>query len=185
MSECVYCERHTEWLELATYHFFCNIECRSFFLEAKQDKCSQEDVIHTTRTIRKMPRNMVCPIKGNQRCHILGLNAVKLIFNAYGYHCERLDKKSLKQLVIDVNALENLVCCTPSENVKDKYTEELFLDVFLHKRRSYESLTKEALAMYTMMQRIFLRVQEHLGKEARSPVIDTILADFALIARKQ
>ena len=171
---CDYCERLTEWLDLETQRFFCNTICMD-------KQCNGEEVIHSTRSIRKMPRSMVCSVEGNQRCHMLGLNAVKLIFNHYGFQCERIDDKTLKQLVIAVNARDVMYCCSPQQNLKDKYTEELFLDVFLYKRAPYSALNQEAIAMYMVMQRIFLKVQEKLGVE-QSPVIDRILSDFAQVA---
>lgn len=186
MFLCNYCERPTVWVDLATYDAFCNMQCRTFFLESDGAvaKCNGEtatEVIPSTRMIRKMPRKMVCSVTGDQRCHILGLNAVKVIFNHYGFQCERIDDRALKELVIAVNALDNLHCCSPEQNLQDKYTEELFLTVFLYRRTPYAQLTEEALEMYTMMQRVFLKVQERLGKENRSPVIDKILSDFALV----
>lgn len=185
---CAYCESATKWVDLETYHFFCNSVCRSSFtlssslhetIATAAATCSEsEAVIKTTRDIRKSQRSMVCSITGDQKCHILGLNAVKIIFNHYGFHCKRIDKKTLKALVIAINAKDNLYCCSQEQNVKDKYTEEQFLDCFLYKKIPYTQLDPEAVTMYTTMQRILRKVL----KKDKSPVIEEILKDFDLIA---
>lgn len=172
---CTLCGKPTEWIELESMRFFCY---------GVQGRCSDEEVIHSTREIRKMPRSMVCPITGDQRCHILGLNAAKIIFNEYGFHCQRIDEETLKQLVIEINTRDNLYCCSAAQNLKDKETEEAFLDCFLYGRIPFTSLDGEAIAMYDAMTRIFGAVQKKLGDEHRSPVIDQILEDFEARTRQ-
>lgn len=165
---CTLCGKPTEWIELSSMRFFCNYA-----------QCNAEgEVIHSTREIRKMPRSMVCPIGGDQRCHILGLNAAKIIFNEYGFQCHRIDDETLKQLVIEINRRDNLYCCSAAQNLKDKETEEAFLDAFLYQRIPFTALDSEAVAMYDAMRRVFNAVQEKLGEQHRSPVIDKILEDF-------
>lgn len=170
---CFSCGKSTEWLRLSTMRFFCHTSVNA--------QCSVGgEVIHSTRDIRKMPRSMVCPITGDQRCHILGLNAAKLIFNEYGFHCQRIDEETLRQLIIEINSPTNLECCSPEENLKDKMIEEEFLDCFLYRRQSFASLSEDAIDMYEAMRRVFLAVQA----KHPSRVIATILNDFERVTKK-
>lgn len=181
---CLYCERETEWVDLESRRFFCDVACRSYYyqFQESQKECRTDEVIHSTREIRKMPRHMVCPIDASQRCHILGLNAAKIIFNYYAQHeCLRIDDETLEALIMSINARDNLYCCSKEQNTRDKETEKLFLDAFLYRRVAYKTLTSEARAMYSAMQRIFHAIQEHLGEAHHSAVIDAILNDFASV----
>lgn len=165
---CFSCGKKTEWLRLTTMRFFCHPSVNA--------QCSmEEEVIHSTREIRKMPRDMVCPITGDQRCHILGLNAAKVILNHYALEkCDRIDDETLSVLVESINDKQNLVCCSERQNEIDKETEKEFLDCFLYKRVSFDSLSTEALLMYDAMRRVFLAI------EAKHPshTIVAILNDF-------
>ncbi len=170
---CDLCGEPAEWVDVKHMRVYC--------LGAQ---CSREEVIHSTREIRKTQRSMVCATHGEQRCHILGLNAVKVIFNAYAFDCLRIDDETLKELVIEINAKDNLYCCSAEQNVKDKAIEEAFLDCFLYKRLPYAFLQQEELVMYDAMKRIFAAVQEKMGDHP-SAVINQILSDFETVAHNK
>jgi hypothetical protein len=139
--------------------------------------CSQEPVIRTTREIRRRP-HITCTIAGNQKCHILGLNAAKVIFNHYGIEeCLRVDEETIKALIIAINDPSNIYCCSVEENQRDKEIEDDFLSVFIYKTKKYDTLCKEAQEMYAMLKVVFGKILQEIGKEHRS-VIETILADF-------
>lgn len=167
-SPCVTCGHYTEVIELGSLRFFCNTVCYD-----------GQPVIRSTRDIRKTPR-IRCENTNDEKCHILGLNAAKVIFNHYALEeCDRIDDETLRALVIAINAKENLECCSAQKNVKDKETEEAFLDVFIYKKRDYESLDNDGRRMYNALKAVFMRVQEILD-DRPSLVVDKILDDFAL-----
>ena len=165
---CETCQLETEWLHLESLRFFCNAACYT-----------EEPVIRSTREIRKTPR-IKCPLQTDQRCHIFGLNAAKVILNHYAFHCERIDEETLEELVIAINRKSNIECCTPEKNRQDKETEKAFLDVFIYKTRSYEQLDEEGRKMYQALKSVFTEIQ-NLLKDRRSKVIDIIIDDFSTI----
>jgi len=161
---CQTCHQLTEFVELSTCRFFCSTVC-----------AEQEPVIRSTREIRKTPR-LRCPVASDQKCHIFGLNAAKVIINHYALQCERIDEETLKRLVVAINARNNIECCTPQKNLQDKETEKAFLDVFIYKTRPYKSLDIEAQRMYLALKMVFGELQQSLSQH--SEVIQTILEDF-------
>lgn len=170
---CFSCGKSTEWLRLTDVRFFCHISVNA--------RCSTEgEVIHSTRDIRKTPRSMVCPITGDQRCHIFGLNAAKVIFNYYAMEkCDRIDDETLFALVKSINDKQNIVCCSAQKNLQDKTTEEEFLDCFLYRRKPFVSLSEEAMTMYDAMRRVYMMIQ----MKHPSQVIATILKDFESVIK--
>lgn len=172
---CFSCGKRTEWLRLTDLRFFChpnvNVQCSM-----------EEEVIHSTRDIRKMPHSMVCPITSDQRCHILGLNAAKVIFNHYALEkCDRIDDETLSALVKSINDKRNYYCCSDGQNDRDKETEKAFLDVFIYKKRAFTELDKEGIRVYTAMLSLLEEIQRRLGSHP-SPVIERIRSDFVTIA---
>lgn len=168
---CASCGKPTELIDLSSLLFFCDTVC------------SKEPVIRSTREIRRRPR-ITCPLSGDQKCHIFGLNAAKVIFNHYGMMCQRIDEETLKALIIAINESDNIYCCSAEQNVRDKKTEEDFLDVFIYKTKVYNELSEESKEMYRLLKTVFGKMQERIGTE-HSSVIDTILQDFEALASQE
>jgi len=162
---CQTCCRQTEWIHLESLRFFCNEVCYN-----------QEPVIRSTRDIRKTPR-IKCPLKSDQKCHIFGLNAAKVILNHYAFQCERIDDETLEKLIVAINSRDNIECCTAEKNLRDKETEKAFLEVFLYKTRPYDTLNEEGRKMYDALKRVFEKIQTLL-EDRPSEVIQKILDEF-------
>lgn len=161
-SPCISCGKQTEWFNRESLTFYCDLNCV---------------LIDSTRSIRRVHRSIKCPHTGDQRCHVFGLNAAKVIFNHYGVLGECIeDEKTLEALIVALNGRENIYCCSAKQNVKDKKTEEAFLDVFIYKKRSFDTLDKEGVRMYDTMRKVLE------GVATRSSVIQTILEDFKTLA---
>ena len=169
---CHRCGNLTSMIDLKRLLFFCD------------EACSKEPVIRTTREIRRRPR-ITCTIAGNQKCHILGLNAAKVIFNHYGLEeCLRADEEVIKALIVAINDPSNIYCCSAEQNVCDKEIEDDFLAVFIYKTKKYDTLCKEAKEMYAMLKVVFGKMMGNIGKEHRS-VIETILVDFEALVLQE
>lgn len=170
---CELCATQTEWIDLQSLRFFCSPKCGD----------NTSPVIQTTRNIRKKPRNK-CSISGDQKCHLFGLNAAKVIFNHYALEeCLRIDDETLKGLIIAINENGNIYCCSDKENDHDKETEKAFLDVFVYKKLPYAMLDNEGIRMYKAMLSVFDEIQRILGNHP-SLEIERIRTDFETIINR-
>ena len=93
--------------------------------------------------------------------------------------CHRIDDDTLSALVKSINDKTNIYCCSESQNLQDKTTEEEFLDCFLYGRKPFASLSKDAMTMYDAMRRVFMTIQT----KHPSQVIVTILNDFESVIK--
>lgn len=165
---CVNCGVLTEWFNVETLDFLCAQECK-------------ESIIHSTKEIRRRASVFRCSKEGDQRCHLFGLNAAKVIFNYYAtVYCQALDQATLEELIEVINEESNLYCCSAEQNKKDKETEQMLLDVFIYKTREYKSLSDETKLMYYQLRAVFYEIQAY----HYSSLIERILQDFEEIRLK-
>lgn len=174
---CFVCKELTECIDIESERFFCDTRCFAAYHHQDDSQCDQTEVIHSTRDIRQTRRSKKCSVKDDQKCHIFGLNAAKVILNAYARQCVRIEAMTLVTLTNAINDTQNLYCCSEKRNTLDKAVEKRFLDMFLYHTQPYDTLDEAVHVMYDAMIRVFIRVQE----KHESPILAHILTDFAKI----
>lgn len=136
--------------------------------------CEKELILHT-RDIRKKPHEK-CGGK-LQACHIVGLNLIKQLYNAYGLNCRKFTAHILAQTIVELNDESNFYCCTVEQNNGDKVTEKEVLEFIFHHTAL---ITEEAREMYTKLRSLLERVQEKMRKNgyANSSTIRVLLNHY-------
>ena len=135
------------------------------------------DRIRNTKELRVSNPRVKCPTNYN-KCHIVGLNLLKELFNRYGLKCRDITAdECIKHVRSYANEGGNLYCCTDVQNNEDKFVEKEVLASLFENRLPK---TEEATKMLESFRNMLVEIQGRLSKTAvgTSRTLNEILIDI-------
>jgi hypothetical protein len=143
----------------------------------------QFNALKSTRSMRRR-LNVTCSLKSDQKCHKVGLNLIKVLFNHDVDGWEK-DVLLFDTIVKWINLDSNIYCCSVQVNANDKEIEECLLDCILYQRRSFSSLSQDSVSMYTLLMSLLYAVSNDDTLAKKSPrSIKTITTVIDLIRQR-
>lgn len=113
--------------------------------------------IKSTKEMRRSPK-LKCSGK-DQRCHIVGLNLIKEIFNGNQHQCRLVTATELARTIDALAEVSNFVCCSVKENRHDVRVEHVLLNAYFGRE---QRLSREARAMLIATIKLLNHVQQEL-----------------------
>jgi serine protease inhibitor len=136
------------------------------------------DALHSTKSMRRKLR-IKCPIKDDQRCHKVGLNLIKVLFNHDAEGWEN-NQELFDALVKISNLVSNIYCCSVAVNSHDKVVEEELLNCILYDKITFSSLSQNSRNMYTLLMNMLYIVRQEVKSKTALLMINQVITAILL-----
>jgi serine protease inhibitor len=122
-----------------------------------------------------------CSVKSDQKCHIVGLNLIKVVFNHYVDGWEN-NIELFESLVKWSNLDTNIYCCSVKRNSQDKVVEKDLLDCIIDQTIPFIDLKQDSKEMYSLFMELLYHVSSEKGLSNQSvETVTTVINNIETI----